>query len=627
MAAKSPDESSDKWGTNALLAQLRPPPDCELKAAVFASYSADLRVVAAVLLALAGMSQDPDRSNRVHFVRAIRRLERRVAFVVQRSRLHRPNRLHAVAGLLDRVVFEAACDEGRGGRSWHPKLALISWQHTTTKERSWRLWLGSRNLTRDLSRDVGLLLTPGDRSLSAASTRALVGAIGRLQEWLPTDRSSRPFEASDLRDLAEAKWALPRGVAEIELVWLAGQEAFPNPAEPLDEALVISPFIDKLSVDRAVEWMKPGRRPAVLASMSDLAMHFPEHRPDGAPVDLRAMGDVPDEGVAYDPPSGVPGSLDERESAEQEVDRSDEAELIHAKLVYQRRGARGELWVGSPNFTRRGWHGNFEFATRLEVRGASHPWAQTIRDLIAGAAPYESRATTAPADEAIADLVEETRAWISAHFDPIQRRHGEGVRVETKKPFEAPHPSLVLEVSSPWTETGGATWPAGANHVDLAPLALEVQGEFLRFALSCEGVLASWLMRVPFDPPLGQARDQAVLLSYLGPRGFLDLVASEMGAGTPERSPPWDTPDAPDGTPATAAEGRRKSDLTLEALLKLRLRDRDQFQWLARTVEGFLADEARWRGALSSDPALAGEVEDFRKLWSSIGRYLAGAES
>lgn len=625
MAANASEKPADKWATNALLAQLRPPPDCELQAAVFASYSADLRVVAAVLLALAGKSQDPDRSSRVHFVQAIRRLVRRVAFVVQRGRLHRPSRLHNIAGLLDRFVFEAPCDEGRGGRSWHPKLALISWQHITTKERSWRLWLGSRNLTRDLSRDVGLLLTPGDRALSATSKRALVDAVGRLQEWLPADRSGRPFEALDLQSLAHAKWALPPGVADIELAWLAGQEAFPNPAEPLDEALVISPFIDKSSIDRAVEWMKGGRRPSVLASMSDLAMHFPEYRADGTPVDLRVMSDAPDGGFAYEPPLGAPSSLDEQESAEQEVDRSDEAELIHAKLIYQRRGARGRLWLGSPNFTRRGWHGNFEFATRMEVHGANHPWAQTIRDLIASAVQYESRATTVPVS-AVADLVEETRSWISAHFQPIQRRHDDGVRLETKIALEIRHPAMVLKLSSPWTETADATWPAGASHVDLAPLALELQGEFLRFTLSCEGVLASWLMRVPFEPPLEQARDHAVLLAYLGPRGFLDLVASELGAGAPERSPPWDTPDVFGATLATAAGGKRKSALTLEALLKLRLRDPDQFRWVAQTVEAFLVDEASWQGALSSDVALAGEVEEFRTLWSSIGRYLAGAK-
>ncbi len=210
------------------------------------------------MLALCGASQDPELANRIRFAQALRRLKGKVAFVVQRGRIHRPHNLNRIATLLDRFVFEADCDEGAstGGRSWHPKFVVSQWQSEETKETSWRLWLGSRNLTRDLSRDIGLLLTPGDYALPPESMADLSRSIHELQRRLPP--SVRPFSAKNMKSLARAKWRLPLGIKGIDLRWIAGEDRFPVIDQPVDEAIVISPFVDERALKELPGWTKAG---------------------------------------------------------------------------------------------------------------------------------------------------------------------------------------------------------------------------------------------------------------------------------------------------------------------------------------------------------------------------------
>src|SRR3546814_6644710 len=60
-----------------------------------------------------------------------------------------------VAAVLDQFVREVDIDEATG--SWHPKAALIKLR-AGDGTATWRLWIGSRNLTECVNRDIGLLL-------------------------------------------------------------------------------------------------------------------------------------------------------------------------------------------------------------------------------------------------------------------------------------------------------------------------------------------------------------------------------------------------------------------------------------------------------------------------------------
>src|SRR5438477_120620 len=83
------------------------------------------------------------------------------------------------AALRDKFLFEAACDERR--RSWHPKFAVMRWTRPEDKARAWRAWLGSRNLTRDLSRDAGLLLAESADANAGSALLGLRSAVEGLQ--------------------------------------------------------------------------------------------------------------------------------------------------------------------------------------------------------------------------------------------------------------------------------------------------------------------------------------------------------------------------------------------------------------------------------------------------------------
>ena len=205
------------WPVHSLLAQLRPEAGWQLERACIASYSADVRVVTAALLALGGHATEPEMGSRVQLVQAFRNLRGRVAFVVQRGRILWPRNLPKVAALLDRFLFEADCDERH--RSWHPKFAVMRWRHQVSGELSWRAWLGSRNLTRDLSRDAGFLIAQSSESTASQLLPGLRSGVKRLQTHLP--RWATRFSEAELDELGRARW-LPRGRRKaVQLAWTA----------------------------------------------------------------------------------------------------------------------------------------------------------------------------------------------------------------------------------------------------------------------------------------------------------------------------------------------------------------------------------------------------------------------
>src|SRR3546814_8687509 len=83
------------------------------------------------------------------------KLRGKARIVIQRGRLAKMRRTPKVAAVLDQFVREVDIDEATG--SWHPKAALIKLR-AGDGTATWRLWIGSRNLTECVNRDIGLLL-------------------------------------------------------------------------------------------------------------------------------------------------------------------------------------------------------------------------------------------------------------------------------------------------------------------------------------------------------------------------------------------------------------------------------------------------------------------------------------
>src|SRR3546814_3667308 len=83
---------------------------------------------------------------------AVERLKGKVRIVIQRGRLAKMRRTPRIAAVLDQFVREVDFDEAM--HSWHPKVALVRLRSDEGETR-WRLWLGSRNLTECVNRDIG----------------------------------------------------------------------------------------------------------------------------------------------------------------------------------------------------------------------------------------------------------------------------------------------------------------------------------------------------------------------------------------------------------------------------------------------------------------------------------------
>ena len=111
-----------------------------------------------------------------------------------------PNVKPAILGVMDRFVCEIKTDERV--QSWHPKLALIRYTQPEQGLVQWRFWIGSRNLTRDDSYVLGLLLVanPDEDGASIAG----MGDMGRT--LLDIASLTRHTRASIKRELDSASW-------------------------------------------------------------------------------------------------------------------------------------------------------------------------------------------------------------------------------------------------------------------------------------------------------------------------------------------------------------------------------------------------------------------------------------
>jgi len=154
---------SEHLPQQSLLDWLRPDTGFQTDIALVSTYSASAGVLASLLLSLAGFEDDPSdtgsRATRVKFAKSVLQLKDRVTIAMQAGRLFCPPRGGKAIALLDRFIKDIPYDERiKGGRSWHPKCAIVRYSDAKSSAGKWRLWLGSRNLTRDTSWDLGLSL-------------------------------------------------------------------------------------------------------------------------------------------------------------------------------------------------------------------------------------------------------------------------------------------------------------------------------------------------------------------------------------------------------------------------------------------------------------------------------------
>lgn len=345
--------TSRPWRGQPYLDELRPAPGWDVDLALFATYSLDLSALGAALLALCGRNDGNGSGSIADFAQAVEALRGRARFMVQRGRIARPSRLPVLAGILDQFVVEIPYDEER--RSWHPKAALV--RYACDRGTMWRLWLGSRNLTRSADLDVGLLLESTTGRRKGGRRVAGIGTVGQLL----AGRSGLPDLNVDavVVELEAARWLSPEGV-EVTRIDVADEGAGMRQAPAqgsFDAITVVSPFLDATFLRRVGAWGDEGTRRTLVSTRQALtaaaqARSSPLHRFDRI---LALDAPIPPLDVADDAASPAP--LD---------DADPQTPSLHAKLFCFERNGKATLLVGSANATSRAWEGrNAELLAEL----------------------------------------------------------------------------------------------------------------------------------------------------------------------------------------------------------------------------------------------------------------------
>ena len=597
----------ESWPALSFLEGLRPGPDESVELALLASYSADLGSIGATLLALAGKDNDAGRGGPSDFADAVERLRGKVCIVIQRGRLAKTRRTPRIAAVLDQFVREVDFDEAT--QSWHPKAALVQ-MRGMGGEIGWRLWIGSRNLTESVNRDIGLLL------ISGAKRGAPIPGADELARALADRASLTGLRSASLAaTIAKVVWRPPAGVRVKRIRWSAGTGAQPVPV-PLtgtDEVVVVSPFIDKnfLALQKSKE-AKPARR-VLLTTRREIERIGPSL---AAFDDLLAL-DAPD----Y--PVGDPEPVSNSAALEADVGPADDEEEVgrglHAKLLFMRSGRKRTLWLGSANATMRAWTGrNVEVTAELTV---SESVEKGLTALLGSArlvdAPNMEHSLDAVALEE--EALERARAQVATRWAAVLGTDDEGMRLTHRSDTHpgGPHPDepdIVLEVGTLHGQL--LVWPAQQALLHLGQVVPAERSEFVRVRISRGDKGLSWLQRAPADPPFGEDRDRAAFVHFLGAKGFLLWLAGLLADGDRQGEGDW-TIDEPQKREGLGTSPVPDSSLpTLEEMLSAWARDPETFREIDRRVSQYLPAVHEQCG--QEDPQMAKMLKRFEELWGKL---------
>lgn len=141
-------------------------------------------------------------------------------------------------------------------QSWHPKCAIVRYSDAKSSAGKWRLWLGSRNLTRDTSWDLGLSLE-GYESESDAMDGMKIPSIAIVAKKLATETGRGEKWQEHLKRLRNVHWEVPRGLVVEEIVLMLPQDAnrdFPPCPEGVRRLIAVAPFLDATTPKRVGRW-------------------------------------------------------------------------------------------------------------------------------------------------------------------------------------------------------------------------------------------------------------------------------------------------------------------------------------------------------------------------------------
>lgn len=598
---------------SSLLNFLTPPTGYTTDRGLCSAYSAQCAVLVSMLAAMIGQGpSDGSSTSALAFARALQRLERKVHFLLQHGRLTAPRNASPIVNLLDRMIVPIAYDER--SQSWHPKVCLLRYTRNDSEPKAsalWRLWIGSRNFTRDDSWDMALSLT-GSVGGSGADVPGTVELAARLAEAAKAGREWRDA----IKELRRVRWDVPSGLqVEGLALLLPGDEARDlTPAPPRSRRiLAVSPFIDAWAPEKLLEAL-PAKRGSKLEKPRLISTE--PFMVEVARTNLAVLEKYETLSLSVSEQDGKED--DASPTGADDADDALEARGLHAKFIWIEAPGRAELRLGSTNLTQRGWHSNAE---ALAVVSVARPGGSVAKALKAGLEAFEalSMPYVPPSDPAPLDAAEQ--------FERMFERLRQGL-VATFQLNQSWRDDQCVLVAQAAPTTGEATlrvgrvgggvlqaWPIGATELVLPPARIYESGDFIQFELTWGECRSAWLHHAPFDPPLSrEARDQPLLRSYLGNDGVFALLNDCLTIGgnsggerrrwdlAPERQR-WSLPGGLLGIESVLASWMRNPES---------LREVRQVVALARACEPQEGDEEQCR-----------QLQEFLASWDAVEMELA----
>lgn len=604
---------NEGWPTFSFTELLSPPEGWRTDYAILSTYSADLIVIVTALLALTGCDLDNRRTgSRVELVKAIESLRGRVCVLAQVGRLAIPKPPRPILKLLDKFIKTVNADESFS--SWHPKVVLVRYHNTQDAiDRQWRVWLGSRNLTRALNWEAGLVLA--SRSDGKGQRIDGLAAVG---EALALRANLVGFPAKIVGvELAKLTWECPPG-SEVRRVSFLGPrlaKGFPKPSADTERMFVVSPFLDSKTVRVASDWGGAKTHRTLVSTAMELQRLLCEDDRVFKGFDELRIQPLPDL------PAECSITCDEENNATVEVADGEEVVPpgLHAKLFFASKGARRQLWLGSANATERGWQGrNFEVIAELNIaRDAS----DAIGEFVANCERFNP-STTPPKTDEDEEALEQARKLLSGRWSLRQRFGDEDLEIKASAPPPLADPTIKLEVATlggPWN-----SWPLKADRILLSGQRLGERTDFVQVRVVRGERMCLWLQVAPCDPPPDEERDHALIAQYLDPRTFLWWLRSLL-ADDPANVAGGDW-DAEADTPVTGTTSDpRVADTgfmpTVEEILRSWARDSSAFVAADEKVKTYLKElerRARENGAVADEELL----KTFRQTWDALAPEL-----
>jgi hypothetical protein len=567
------------WATLAYQDALRPPVGMRTGWALLTTYSAELRGVAAALLALAGSERENSGGTAMQLASAVQQLRGKVHVALQSGRLARPRGVRQKMGvMLDSFVYHVDRDERRS--SWHPKIALVRFDALDEESPNphWRLWIGSRNLTGSENLELGVVLEQA--SAGGVEIEGLTNSL----TWLATEVGliSRKVR-KEMHELSSVRWLLPDEWKQIA-IRMHGQGAdrnLPKAPDLVKELVIVSPFVDAATLRELSGWAEDGKRH--LISTRDALRKIVAETPEvlaGWSLSALSKPNYPEE--KEDGPEGA----EEDDSSDIEQDEVLGFSL-HAKLIAALCGKKDvRIWMGSANATARGWSGrNVECV--VEVLARSETWSG-VSDLIGRAEPVsiQSLQSQIEAPDDSAERLEAARKRIVRKWNVRLQHVGDIFSAVSDDPLDPNDDEIGVRVGM--LSQPVVPWPKDAKAVAVGEVRLARQSHFLQVCLLLGECSACWLMHCPMEPEMAAGRDAAAIAEALRPSELLKLWASELkDIRSEDEGPEWDGArrgKSPEGPAASEDEM-----LTLEDIL---------IYWGRREANEFEQIAERWGAVL-----------------------------